>query len=155
MMNLMNEHQRLQKRLEEVSNPNYMIDLRSSIKEAEDKIKELKKEKKALEVEQFRREKKMDKIITYGEPENMKSINDAQKELEVITDKLNKLRSKKEQLNEFKSKQDSQMESLKDKLEKVMQKAKDFGIDEDIKREELKIREEQQNVDKENLLRKK
>ena len=155
MMNLMNEHQRLQKRLEEVSNPNYMIDLRNSIKEAEDKIKELKKDKKALEVEQFRREKKMDKIINHGEPENMKSINDAQKELEVVTDKLNKLKAKKEQLSEFKLKQDSQMDSLRQKLEKVMQKAKDYGIDEDIKREELKIREEQQNADKESLLRKK
>lgn len=155
MMNLMNEHQRLQKRLDEVSNPNYLIDLRNSIKEAEDKIKELKRDKKNLEVEQFRREKKMDKIINHGEPENMKSINDAQKELEVVTDKLSRLRAKKDKLAEFKISQDAQMENLKEKLEKVMQKAQECGIDEDVKLEERKIKEEQLNLEKESLLRKK
>lgn len=151
----MNEHQRLQKRLDEVSNPNYLIDLRNSIKEAEDKIKELKRDKKNLEVEQFRREKKMDKIINHGEPENMKSINDAQKELEVVTDKLSRLRTKKDKLAEFKISQDAQMENLKEKLEKVMQKAQECGIDEDVKLEERKIKEEQLNLEKESLLRKK
>lgn len=63
MMNLMTEHQRLQKRLEEIANPSYMIDLRTNIKDAESQIKKLKREKKDLEVEQFRKEKKMDKII--------------------------------------------------------------------------------------------
>lgn len=38
----------------------------------------------------------MDKIITDGEPENMKRINDAQKELEVVNQKLKKLRDKRE-----------------------------------------------------------
>jgi peptidoglycan hydrolase CwlO-like protein len=66
-----------------------MIDLRNSIRDADNKIKQLKREKKDLEVQQFRRERKMEKIIDpYGEPDNMKSVNDAQKELEVITDKV-------------------------------------------------------------------
>lgn len=151
MQNLMTEHQRLQKRFEEVSNPNYVMDLRNGIKDAETKIKELKKEKKQLEVEQFRREKKMDKIITYGEPENMKSVNDAQKELEVVTDKLNRLRAKKEQLTEFKASQEAQMASLKERLKKVMAQAEEYGIDEDIKKEEKRMREEKKNPDKENL----
>jgi hypothetical protein len=66
-----------------------MIELRNSIKDADNRIKLLKREKKDLEVQQFRREKKMEKIIDpYGEPDNMKSVIDAQKELEVITEKV-------------------------------------------------------------------
>lgn len=37
-----------------------------------------------------------------SEPENMKNITDAQKQLEVITDKLNKVRVKREKLQDFK-----------------------------------------------------
>lgn len=37
----------------------------------------------------------MDKIITYGEPENVKMINDTGKELEVVTQKLRKLKEKR------------------------------------------------------------
>ena len=134
LMNLMNEHQRLQKRLDQVSDPTYMINLRKEIQDAEHKINvTLKKEKKQLEVEQFRREKKMDKIITYGEPENMKSINNAQKELEVVSERLSKLRAKKAKLAEFKQTQDQQMEVLKQRLEKVMKRAQDYGIDDDLK----------------------
>lgn len=40
-----------------------MIDLRNSIRDADNKIKQLKREKKDLEVQQFRRERKMEKII--------------------------------------------------------------------------------------------
>ena len=145
LMNLMNEHQRLQKRLDQVSDPTYMINLRKEIQDAEHKINvTLKKEKKQLEVEQFRREKKMDKIITYGEPENMKSINNAQKELEVVSERLSKLRAKKAKLAEFKQTQDQQMEVLKQRLEKVMKRAQDYGIDDDLKKEEAKLREDKE-----------
>ena len=74
-MNLMVEHQRLKARLDEVSNPSYMIELRNSIREADKKIRLLKREKKDLEVQQFRREKKMEKIIDpYGDPDGMKPV---------------------------------------------------------------------------------
>ena len=141
-MNLMVEHQRLQARLDQVSNPSYMIDLRNSIREADNKIKKLKRDKKDLEVQQFRRERKMEKIIDpYGQPDNMRSVNDAQKELEVITEKLNRLRAKKDKLAESKQSQDVQMDSLKTRLDKVMQKAKEYGIEDEIKKDERRMRD--------------
>ncbi|CAI2358816.1 unnamed protein product [Moneuplotes crassus] len=146
MMNLMVEHQRLKARLEQVSNPTYMIDLKTNISQADARIKQLKREKKDLEVQQFRRERKMEKIIDpYGEPGNLKSVNDAQKELEVITQKLTKLRAKKEKLADSKVAQDNQMKSLKERLERIMQKAQEHGIDEDIKKEERRMRDTSQN----------
>lgn len=139
------EHQRLQKRLEQVANPTYMIDLRNQIKEADNTIHRLKREKKDLEVEQFRRERKMDKIIDpYGQPDQMRGVNDAQKELELISQKLNRLRAKKQKLADSKLSQDSQMKNLKEKLDKIMAKAKEYGIDDDIKKEERKMRDTSQ-----------
>ena len=63
-----------------------MIELRNSLRDADVKIKQLKREKKDLEVQQFRRERKI--VDTIENPDNMKSVNDAQKELEVITEKV-------------------------------------------------------------------
>ncbi len=37
----------------------------------------------------------MDKIITYGEPENVKQINDTGRELEIVAQKLKKLKEKR------------------------------------------------------------
>lgn len=65
----------------------------------------------------------MDKILTYGEPENVKQINDTGRELEVVTSKLKKLKEKKNQLEEFKQAQDEQLKGLDDKLAKVMKLA--------------------------------
>ena len=48
----------------------------------------------------------MDKIITVGEPENVKAINDKVREMEVVSQKLRKLKEKKEQLEDFKVAQD-------------------------------------------------
>ena len=67
-----------------VSDPNYIITLKKQVLEADETIKQLRKEKKGMEVQQFRRERKMDKIIKHDEPENVKRINDTAKELEVV-----------------------------------------------------------------------
>ena len=70
-----------------VSDPNYIITLKKQVLEADETIKQLRKEKKGMEVQQFRRERKMDKIIKHDEPENVKRINDTAKELEVVAQK--------------------------------------------------------------------
>ena len=47
------------------------------------------------------------------------------------------------------------METLKDRLQKVMQKAEEYGINDEIKQEERNMRDEKKNIEKEALLRKK
>ena len=70
----------------------------------------------------------MDKIITHGEPDNVKSINDTAKELEVVAQKMRRLKEKKEQLEDFKVSQDEQLNTLNTKLDKVMNLADEYGI---------------------------
>ena len=84
----------------------------------------------------------MDRIINNGEPDNVKQINDTAKELEVVSQRVRKLREKKEQLEDFKEAQEEQMGVLETRLEKVMAVAQEYGIDDEIKREEQKFKDE-------------
>ena len=97
----------------------------------------------------------MDKIINNGEPDNVKQINDTAKELEVVSQRVRKLREKKEQLEDFKEAQEEQMGVLETRLEKVMAVAQEYGIDDEIKREEQKFKDEKKLAQKETLMRKK
>ena len=68
---------------------------------------------------------------------------------------MKRLQEKKEQLEDFKAAQDEQMATLDQRLEKVMHIAQEYGIEDDIKREERKMKDEKKLLQKENLLRKK
>ena len=75
--------------------------MRVLITEAGREITRLKKEKKDLEVDQFRREKKLEKIIhSGGEPEGAKQLLDAQKESEVLAEKIRKQLEKQARVSE-------------------------------------------------------
>ena len=67
--NLYFEYERLQKRLEVVSQPDYLPQLIRKQAELDKRITILAKDKKTLEIEQQRREKKLDRIIGKEEPE--------------------------------------------------------------------------------------
>lgn len=61
--NMIKEHQRVKKRLEEVQSPDFLLNLKMNIKNAEKEIKEYEKLLQTLHVEQVRREKRMDRIL--------------------------------------------------------------------------------------------
>ena len=149
MKNLQQEYNRLKKRLDMVSHPNYMITLKKQVLEADETIKQLRKEKKGMEVQQFRRERKMDKIIKHDEPEYVKRINDTAKELEVVAQKTRKLKEKKLQLEEFKCAQEDQMQKLDVKLQQVMKVAQKYGLnDQELQQEEKQAMDQQKEVQK-------
>ena len=61
--NLYHEYEQYQRRFETMSNPNYPSELRRKANELDTIIKTITKERKNLEVSQYRREKMLDKII--------------------------------------------------------------------------------------------
>ena len=61
--NMVKEHQRVKKRLEEVQSPDFLLNLKMSIKSSEKQMKDYEKLLQTLHVEQVRREKRMDKIL--------------------------------------------------------------------------------------------
>ena len=129
--NLVYEHQKLTKRIEQVSNPRYEMDLKTQISEAGREIARLRKEQKLQEVDQFRREKKMERIIQAGgETENRKVIAETQKELEVLSDKMRRQADKHARLEDAKESQEKAIQDLRGKLDALVQRSRELGIDE-------------------------
>ena len=61
--NLFFEYERLQKRLEKMADPLYPNELKRKVLELDQRVKTLQKEQKTLQIDQYRREKRLDKII--------------------------------------------------------------------------------------------
>jgi hypothetical protein len=72
--NLFFEYERLQRRLELISDPTYPNELKRRNQELESRLKTLNREQKVLKIDQVRREKRLDKIINVGEPESLKEV---------------------------------------------------------------------------------
>jgi septal ring factor EnvC (AmiA/AmiB activator) len=77
--------------LEEVQNPDFLINLKKEIREVDKDIKDHEKSLQVLHVEQARREKRLDRIIEKNEPETIKSINDSNARLAYMTEKITEL----------------------------------------------------------------
>ena len=89
--NLSSEFDRLQARVEVVSNPSYQHELKQKLAEADKQIKQAKQEKKQMLVNRIKNEKRMDRIIQSGEPEGMKEVNMNQKNLDKMKEKLKQI----------------------------------------------------------------
>lgn len=57
-----------------MSNPLYANELRRKANELDSRIRILNRDQKNLSIHQYRREKRLDKIIRNGEPENLKDV---------------------------------------------------------------------------------
>ena len=144
--NLIKEHQRLKRRLEEVQSPDFLINLKKNIRNAEKEIKDYEKLLQQLHVDQIRREKRLDKIIEKNEPETLKQINDSTSRLAYLTEKINELREAQEKAEKLKTQQQEHLEELKQRLEKLQTIAEHYGIEVD-KHEENKVEYEKLNKD--------
>eukprot|EP00347_Sterkiella_histriomuscorum_P015656 403356196 len=129
--NLIREHQRLKKRLEEVQSPDFLLNLKKNIRSTEQEIKNYEKMLQQLHVEQIRREKRLDKIIERNEPETMKQINDQTSQLAYLNEKIAELRDQYDKSEKLKDQQLEQLEELKQRFEKLNQIADHYGIEVD------------------------
>ena len=89
--NLFFEYEKLQKRLEKLSNPLYSNELKRKNIDLDTRIRALTREQKALTIDQHRREKRLDKIISKGEPESYKDVQMAMRTISQLTDKYKKM----------------------------------------------------------------
>jgi len=129
IQNLVREHQRLRRRLEEVQSPDFLINLKKKLKETDQEIKEHERLKNSLHVEQIRREKRLDKIIEKNEPENMKTINDQTARLAYLSEKVSDLKEQLEKAERLKDQQIEHIEELKQRQHKLNQIAQHYGVD--------------------------
>ena len=129
IQNLIREHQKVKRRLEEVQNPDFLLNLKKNIRTTEKEIKDHEKLLQLLHVEQIRREKRLDKIIEKNEPETMKSINDSQSRLSYLTEKVSDLRDQIDKAEKLKLQQQEHLTELKQRSEKISQIADHYGIE--------------------------
>ena len=78
--------------------------------ELENRLKTLNKEQKTLQNDQYRREKRLDKIIRQGEPENVKDIQMQQRNLALLSEKLRTANSNLLKNQETKQAQDEKFQ---------------------------------------------
>lgn len=128
--NLMNEHTKLSKRVELVSNPQYVFDLREKVEEMKNYVKELKNNKKALEKNQRNRDKQLNYMLNKGgEIGHLKKMNDTQNELTVTRNQMLKIDKKLDKLQETKAANEEQIKSLTEKLANLQSMAEKSNID--------------------------
>lgn len=65
--NLYQEQDKLQRRLDLISDPKYPAELKRRNQDLDSRLKALSKEQKLLNADQARREKRLDKLINVGE----------------------------------------------------------------------------------------
>ena len=128
--NLMNEHTKLTKRVELVSNPQYVFDLREKVEEMKSYVKELKNNKKSLEKNQRNRDKQLNYMMNKGgEIGHLKKMNDTQNELTVTRNQMLKMDRRLEKLQETKAANEEQIKSLTEKLDNLQTMAEKNNID--------------------------
>ena len=143
--NLVKEYNKLSKRLDLVSNPQYIFDLREKVEEMKTYVKSLKNDKKQMEKHQANRDKKLNYMMNKGgEIGHLKKINNAQNELAVTKTQLLKLNQRFEKMNDTKKSNQEYIAELTQKLDKLQASAEKYNIDVDKVAEEV---EQKQNYE--------
>lgn len=140
--NLVKEYNKLSKRLDWVSNPQYVFDLREKVDEMKNYVKSLKDDKKKMEKNQANRDKKLNYMMNQGgEIGHLKNINNTHNELTVTRNQLIKLEKRFEKMNVTKQANQDQIQSLTDKLNKLQELAEKHNIDVDKVAQEVQIKQ--------------
>lgn len=88
LANAEDEYMRVTERISQVSDPQYLVDLKEKIISLEHRIKKAEKVKKTLETEQLKRERKIDKVLEAGEAQMAREVSQLKSESVVFTKKL-------------------------------------------------------------------
>jgi len=88
IQNLLQEKQRLLKRRQELSEPNYLLNLKRDLKTTEQEIKQQLKLKKQLAEEHLKRDRRLDHLIAADENEVLLRVQDVTQRLALITDQI-------------------------------------------------------------------
>lgn len=128
--NLIKEHTKLSNRLEMVSDPQYVYDLKDKVEEMKNYVRELKRSKKKLEKQEKNRDKQLNYMINKGgEIGQMRKINDTHNELTVTRNQINKINNRLDQLDDTKANNQEQITALNDKLSRLQTIAQKHNID--------------------------
>jgi hypothetical protein len=88
MANLLNEYNTVKKRIEQVGDYNYAVDLKAKVQENEKKIKENEKMIKEMEQDQKRRDIQMNRLVKDEKTEKMRRVDYKHSKLTYLQEKI-------------------------------------------------------------------
>ena len=125
----MKEHNKVKRRLEKISNPEYVVSLKKDFRTTEEEIKQQDKLKKQLKTEEQRRAKKIDTLGTRADTTDaLTQAQDAAQRLAIVAEKLQTVDEENEKARELRSSQIDQLGELKSRLQKLNQIASHYGV---------------------------
>lgn len=130
MANLLNEYNHVKKRIEQVGDFNYAVELKSKVNENESKIKENEKKIKEMEQDQKRRDIQMNRLVKEEKTEKMRRVDYKHSKLTYLQEKINELEAKIETLKTVKQEQDEQETETKQKYTAMLRIGESYGITE-------------------------
>lgn len=123
------EYNKYRKRKEQISSPQYMVELQQRILALDLQAKKMIKSKKNMKSAQKLRERKLDQVIEDGEPEMLSIINKFASENTILDQKIKELDSKISKNTEVLQKQNSDMSTKKQENKIATDSAISIGIE--------------------------
>lgn len=130
MNNLLTEYNTVKKRIEQVGDYHYAVDLKKKVADNKLVIKENEKKIKEMEQDQKKRDIKMNRMIKEEKSEKMRRVDYKHSRLTYLQDKINEMEEKIEQLNQEKQEKDIQEKEVKQKYESMLKIGEHYGITE-------------------------
>jgi hypothetical protein len=130
MNNLLTEYNNVKKRIEQVGDYNYAVELKAKLQENEQKIKDNEKLIKEMEQDQKRRDIQMNRLVKEEKTEKMRRVDYKHSKLTYLQEKINELEAKMNQLSTVKEEQDAQETETRQKYEAMLRIGEHYGISE-------------------------
>ncbi|CAI2379423.1 unnamed protein product [Moneuplotes crassus] len=130
MNNLLTEYNTVKKRIEQVSDFNYAVDLKSKIAENKQTIKDNNKKIKELEQDQKKRDIQMNRMLKEEKSEKMRRVDYKHSKLTYLQEKINEMQVKIEHLEKEKQEKDEQEQDIRQKYEAMLRIGEHYGINE-------------------------
>lgn len=106
IQNLTREQTKLRRRMEVISAPDFLANLKRDLRTTEEEIKQQEKLKRQLKLDQLRRERKLDNILIENEPEAMQQqVHDTMERLAYLKEKIEKLEEENAKADELRDSQ--------------------------------------------------
>lgn len=121
---LSSEHSRLKSRLEVICDPGYCSSLKTQLKEIKAKTAKLRLVFKKLQQSHLQADAKIGRVISQGCPDVMSEIYVKVKQLEVLSERNDRLQEKIEEAERNGEEVESRLEEVKAKLEELQVQAK-------------------------------
>ena len=130
MNNLLNEYNTVKKRIEQVGDYNYAVELKNKVQDNEKKIKDNEKLIKEMEQDQKRRDIQMNRLVKEEKTDKMRKVDYKHSKLTYLQEKIGDLEKKIDTLKTVKEEQDEQEQETKQKYEAMLKIGEHYGINE-------------------------